>query len=367
MDETLRKFEEALSKAGVKAVDVAVNDRPPKRSTLTFAYQDWHHPTVKRLRTKYHLDKIVKPGRTEFEKMLLLRKWVHDTIKFGTPADVPLEAEAIIDCALKGGTFWCSHYAWVYMSCAIALGWQARKLGVDCFHTAKEDSTHHGVAEIWSNQFAKWFVVDAMYDIHYELDGIPLSAYELRSQILKNGCADVETRKGPGREKTAKGATKGPFDSPTCYFWFLVATRNDFFSMPERYGNYRSLLLKDSANKSHVWYQGSGSKGQSSPHSHYQGKFLDTENFNDVYPEIGTVELIFGEGKKPDELAVTTGHFTANFSHLLVEMNGKLEKVHGDKFTWRLRKGRNNLEVRTVNLAGVSGHLSTAEVTVKGR
>jgi hypothetical protein len=366
LSESLKKLKEVLVKAGVKATNVVVDDHPPKRSTLTFAYQDWHHPALKRLRAKFRLDKVVKPGKSEFEKMLLLRKWVHDTIPFGTPADVPLEAEAIIDCALKGGTFWCSHYAWVYMSCAIALGWQARKLGIDSFHTAKEDSTHHGVAEIWSNQFAKWFVVDPMYDIHYELDGMPLSAYEVRSQILKNGCTDVETRKGPGRRKTAKGATKGPFDSPMCYFWFLVATRNDFFSMPERYGNYRSLLLKDSANKSHVWYQGSGSKGQSSPHSHYQGKFLDTENINDVYPEIGMVEFIFKESKLPGEVAVSTGHFTPNFSHLLVEINGKAQKVIGDEFTWRLCKGRNNLVVRTVNLAGVQGYPSSARITVKG-
>lgn len=357
---------ELVAKMGVKASHVTVSDRPPRKSTLTFAYQDLHHPGVKRLRRMYRLDEVVKGGRDEFHKMLLLREWVHKAIRVGDPAHGEMDAEAILDTAQKGGTFWCTQFGWVFMSCAIALGWQARKLGIDCFHNANEDSTHHGVAEIWSNQYAKWCVMDAMYDLHYEKDGVPLCALELRNEFLKNTSADVETRSGTARDMTRKGSKPGAFDSPTCYFWFLITSRNDFFSIPEKYGNYRSLLYLDSANKGYVWYQGKGSAGQSYPHKGYLGMFLPTERLVDVYPDIGTVGLEFKEGTRPREVAVAANHFTPNFGHLLVEMNGTRRKVTGDAFAWRLRKGDNSLSVRTVNVAGIEGPKASAQVQVEG-
>jgi hypothetical protein len=355
-----------LTKMEMAASQVSVSDRPPRKSTLTFAYQDLHHPAVKRLRRKYSLDRVIENGQDEFHKMLLLREWAHKAIPGGNPTHGMMDAEAILDAARRGGTFWCTQYAWVFMSCAVALGWQARKMGVDCFHSASEDSTHHGVAEIWSNQYAKWCVMDPLYDIHYEKDGVPLCALELRNEFLKNACADVETRMGPARGLTAKGAKPGAFDSPSCYFWFLIASRNDFFSMPEKYGNYRSLLYLDSANKGHVWYQGKGTAGQSYPHKGYLGMFLPTERVEDVYPDIGTAGLEFKEGPRPREVTVVINHFTPNFSRLVVEMNRTRRKVAGDAFVWRLRKGENALSIRTVNLAGVEGPVSTARVVIEG-
>ena len=36
---------------------------------------------------------------------------------------------------------------------------------------------HHGINEIWSNKYNKWFLSDAKYNHHFEKDGIPLRCY----------------------------------------------------------------------------------------------------------------------------------------------------------------------------------------------
>jgi len=366
LNEAERNLTAVLAAAGVRAVDVQVRDRTPKRSAIPFCFQDWHHPGLARVRRKYQLEEAIGGGKSEFERMLLLRKRVHDAIPSGAPAHGVLDVEAILDAAAKGGKFYCTHYAWTYMSLAVALGWQARKLGVDSRHDFNEDSTHHGVAEIWSNDFAKWFVVDAMYDQHYEKDGVPLSALELRDEVIRNGCADVETRVGPERRLAAIGSKGRAFDSPECYFWFHVATRNDFFSLPERFGNYRQMLYMDGAGKSAVWYQGKGTEGKSYPHVSYRGMFQLTENAADLYPEIGTLGLAFdGKGKR-GAVTVTARHFTPNFKCLRVETNGRSRHYRGDSFTWRPAKGRNALVVRTVNLAGITGPPASVSLFVEG-
>lgn len=58
---------------------------------------------------------------------------------------------------------------------------------------------HHGINEIWLNSYHKWFLSDAKYDHHFEKNGVPLSALEIRDEYLKNGAADIKIAKGPDR------------------------------------------------------------------------------------------------------------------------------------------------------------------------
>ncbi|MBN1809598.1 MAG: transglutaminase domain-containing protein [Planctomycetes bacterium] len=350
---------------GLDVEAAEVDDRKLVKSTVPFCYQDYTHPRLEAVRRKYALDEIVAAGSDEFHRMLLLRRWVHETIPRGDPVHGVMDMEAILDSALDGGTFYCTHYAWVYMSCAVALGWQARKLGIDSFHGSDEDSTHHGVAEIWSNRYAKWVVMDAMYDINFEREGAPLSARELREQWIKDRSESVQTTAGPGREVTATGAPERAFDSPACYFWFHVCTRNDFYSMPEKYGNYRCLTLQDRHNKGLIWYQGKGSEGAAYPHSCYRGMFLATETPDDLSPSIGSIEFGFEPGDGPGNCAVHLRHFTPNFSHHRIEMNGKTCETAGDRVVWTPAPGENVLAARTVNLAGIEGPPSTVRLVVK--
>ena len=77
-------------------------------------------------------------------------------------------------------------------ACAAAVGLPTRRVHVDTDHTRAEPSTGHAIVEVWLNDPGQWAVFDAMYDCHYEKDGRPLSAVEIRDEHLRDGGAKVD-------------------------------------------------------------------------------------------------------------------------------------------------------------------------------
>src|SRR6185295_15697053 len=43
--------------------------------------ENWEHPRLKLLRTRENLEQVIAPGPTEFDKIVLLRKWAHSQWK----------------------------------------------------------------------------------------------------------------------------------------------------------------------------------------------------------------------------------------------------------------------------------------------
>lgn len=186
------------------------------------------------------------------------------------------------------GQFYCSHFALTYLQCATALGWYCRKLGVDFDHEQGIEERHHGVVDIWSNQFQKWFVVDAQHNLHFEKEGIPLNALEIRGEWLKDRAAQVNGITGNHSAAIAFNEASFGFDTPSNYFWFFILLRNNFFEDPDMY-NSKTLLWVDEYNKNKIWYKGGGTKGESKPHPMYDSQFIKTNDFNLCYPKMNTI------------------------------------------------------------------------------
>src|SRR5579859_98348 len=52
-----------------------------------FKFDSYDNPKLKELRERYHLDEVVAPGKTEFDRQVLLLDWVnHKFKKFGKPS-----------------------------------------------------------------------------------------------------------------------------------------------------------------------------------------------------------------------------------------------------------------------------------------
>ena len=345
--------------AGLTLVDAEIDNRPVVRSSVTFGYEDLANPRLGELRDRYKLRRVVAKGKSQFQQMLLLRNWVHHAIPRGQPAHFNLDALAILDSAAKGGTFYCTHYSFVMMQCALALGWQARKLGIDRDHTKAERSTHHGVTEVWSDQYDKWVVFDAMFDVHYEKARVPLNALELADEWVRNKGADVQIRKGPRRRKVAaSGKRTEGFSEPGCYYWFHVYTRNNYFAIPERQGGYRYLLYRDAQRRRKTWYQGNPQAGKVHRHIGYGGLFLATDKVEDVYWSINRCQVDLAPGPKPATLTVVLDTFTPGLKGLYASVDGGPWRRRGGRFTWALHKGGNSLAARAVNTLGVEGPVS---------
>ena len=50
----------------------------------------------------------------------------------------------------------------------------------------------HAVAEVWSNEYRKWVMMDPDINVHYERDGTPLNALEIREAWLDGVADEVE-------------------------------------------------------------------------------------------------------------------------------------------------------------------------------
>jgi len=170
-------------------------------NTVFQSYEDLSSPRFEHLRAKYKLDTIFHGETDEFRRILLLRHWIKSVIAindFGDPYPGEGFTEGILDAALKGQGFHCGHYMTVQNGIMNAFGYVTRTLGAGPGVKGGPDG-HHGINEVWLNQYNKWFLSDAKYDHHFEKNGIPLSALEIREEFLKNKCADIVKVKGPDR------------------------------------------------------------------------------------------------------------------------------------------------------------------------
>lgn len=249
----------------------------------SYIWEKFDHPKLLELKEKYKLDEIVSSGKTEFEKQILLMEWVAKALPGGTPKDYSgLSAFEILEDAKHGFKFWCTEYAFTFLQCATALGWYSRKLGIDYDHAQEQKDRHHGIADIWSNDFNKWYAVDVQHNLHYEKDGAPLNALEIRLEYLKNKAAEVKGIQGCERSIITYNPESEGFNTPSNYFWFFISQRNNFFEEPGLF-NTKTYLWVDRYNKNEAWYKFQEIK--SMPHQMYNGQFIQTDDFGICFPE----------------------------------------------------------------------------------
>ena len=183
---------------GELTADVSGNI-PMKGNTAFKSYEDLSSPKFISLREKYRIDTALRGEQDEFQRQLLLRNWIRSIIRISDfEAVYPGEdyPELILDEALRGQGYHCGHYMTVQNAVMNAYGYVTRCLGAGPGVKGGPDG-HHGVNEIWSNKFGKWYLSDAKYNHHFTKNGIPLSALEVREEFLRNRAADIVLVKGP--------------------------------------------------------------------------------------------------------------------------------------------------------------------------
>lgn len=264
-------------------------------SHLPFVASSYDDEGLAALRKTHSLEEMTAAATDEWNAQQLLKDWVHGKIPLGHPTSSARHALDILKESARGEKFYCTHYAITFAECATALGWQARKLGIDRLH-AKDGfgSTHHGMAEIWSNQFAKWVAIDAHYNVHHEKNGIPLSAWEVRAEWLKNRGADVDRMVGAGPKAEKKNPARTALrrfneDETSGYFWIYVDSR---VTTTDHRDSAKLFFLQDPANASLLWYQNHDQPTKRGRlHAAYlKDLFVPTWRLDDVYWTVGMVD-----------------------------------------------------------------------------
>lgn len=157
---------------------------PAPQAGIPFVYQKGSAEYLRKFRETYRLDEVVAGAPDEYEAMLRLGGWLGSQWDHGLdvlPNDSQVcDPVAVIERGRAGAKYWCEVAARTLVHASSALGWEARLI------TGSSDgyTWEHAVAEIWSNRFDKWFVIDADLNVVYEEGGVPLSAFELHSRGL---------------------------------------------------------------------------------------------------------------------------------------------------------------------------------------
>ncbi len=351
---------EAATKAGFQVREVRINIPRAAHSQVPFKSVDYDDKLLVTLKEQYPLQKVVSSARDEWTSQLLLKEWVHKAIPGGNPRVSARHSLEILKLAAQGESFYCTHYTITYVECALALGWQARKIGVDRKHGSEGmESTHHGVAEVWSNQFGKWVVIDAQSNLHFEKRGIPLSAWEIRSEWLKNHGADVDHMVGVPPKVIRKNPAiiwwnRSHEDETSAYFWLYVEDHAVSKGAEEP---TRLIFPQDSANAGLIWYQNDDSTHSAQKHMGYlKNLFLSTNRIEDAYWTVGLVEPVLTEVSH-QSIRLALGSYLPSRSGYAVSFDERdWQPVKDEKsLHWTLKNGKNSLRLRTVSQGDAKG------------
>jgi hypothetical protein len=329
------------------ATTYAVVDTPNPRARINEvfpAYENLRDPRCQQLRTRYRLDRVVDGEADDFRRILLLRQWIKQHIRINNAHPTPAREDAfsILDAALQGGGFHCAHFSLVQQGVYTAFGYVVRRLGAGPGLNEPGQWGHHGINEVWVDSLCKWVLVDAKYDSHFEKAGLPLSALEVRDELLADGAESVRLAVGPERRLQRK-----PPPGASTYRWISWETTPRFTDFPNQ-GSSGLVVYEDAFFRANTWYR------DGAPHWAYAADFflpVRHRGWIEWTPNVvaSRVELV---GNRAE---VMLRSCTPNFATY------ELRRERGD---WRACKDRLSLPLsksglavafRSVNLAGVPG------------
>ena len=323
-----------------------------------FKFDSPDNPKLKELREKYRLEEVVAPGKTEFDRQVLLLDWVHNQFKkFGRPSSKARGALEILQAIDEGHTFFCAHYADVMVSAAASLGWVDRTLALRRPDSMGKGSTEHSSTEIWSNQYRKWIMLDPTFAMYVEKDGVPLNAFQLRQEWFYRDGKDLVFVIGKERKRYRKsdmpvlrhrfegfGDLSLDASAVNVYAFIGYVPNTNLMDGGLDYG--KMFITQDKICDGTKWHK----------------RDVPKEPATQPYFPIGQAALtLVREGPN---LRVSVQTLTPNFKECLARTDGGRWNVVDTAFLWTLHDGKNRLEVKIVNQSGVEGPVSTAEARV---
>ena len=323
-------------------------------------FEDFANPRNARLRGEYRLDDVVRGETSEFRRMLKLRHWVHSRWPIDNDQNFSGDAFEILEKAKTGAGFHCSHAMRVQHAVMTAMGYVVRDLGVDSDHLVFGKSNHHGVNEVWSNDYAKWVLVDAKYDIHFERAGVPLSALELHEAARADQGKGIVKVAGPDRREVPMKGPEFPTSSVLGYWWISYNPGLKTFTGKS---DRRGVVVLDSPEfRGTRWFRSTG-RGLVEHWAYRTNAFVPVSdrrqiNWSVGVPDVKTKQAGLGE------VDVAFFSITPNLETYRMRLNnGSWQDVAGDRWHWKLKPGENALDVRTRNRFGVEGPVVTVVVT----
>lgn len=322
------------------------------RPSYTFAHQLADEPRLKILREQWRLDHVIQGGETEFEKILRLKRWIRHQWENGWDRGTlqfvpPWDAMVVLELAgQKLSLGMCTHYSSTFVQCCLAVGIPARVTIISC----------HCVAEVWSNDYKKWVMMDPGCDTddgrkgtrHFERNGIPMSALELHQAYANNNYDGVVEIDDP--EKFG-----GTLENNISLYRQFCATRRN---------NYLTSLLPEEPEHGAVSYTYGGHLWHRSATEPLPQFSRTSCRESDFHWTLNQTAIYLQQGQTHDTLEVLLDTVTPNFETYLVQSDDSEWIEKSEAFTWNLHIGKNTLRAKTRNAFGILGIESFVSVKI---
>lgn len=329
------------------------------RGSYPFAFQPYEEKRLNIMRERHQLDCVTKPGKTDFEKLVLLREWVRQQWEDGWKKSVnwggrlghidycpPWDGLLILELARRKLSLgMCTHYSTVFVHACAALGFPARTVII----------RGHCVTEVWSNQHKKWVMFDVGGDTddatkatyHLEKDGIPLSALEAHQAWLGK---DFESVKIVPEE----AATRFPSVKDRLFHFERLCTtlRNDELTSLEPGEPEHGIMCYH--YDGYLWW-----KDEKAPLPWFS---LQSNRIADFHWTLNQTEINLSLTEEKATLNVQLDTATPNFAKFLVRIDGGEWVEKPPSFPWVLQEGVNSLEAKSVNKFGWDGISSNVKI-----
>jgi hypothetical protein len=334
---------------------------PVKYPSVEWEWEKWDRPEFTRLRAQENLDELVKGCSTQLDAQMKLLDYASKRWRWTSPdAEYPeWDALSIVDRVNKrGGGGMCIQENLFLVGMCQSYGWQGRLIGVD----------GHEVGEIWNDDYGKWIYFDAFFPNHILCDpqtGEPLSFLEIHNRYMdyfypdrimnwetdyRVGAATFKDRKD--KPPVLRSSLTYHENERNAYTGFMesrvmrMVPRNNFYEKPFP----RPLAHGSSTwpwNGYVTWYD------EKTPPMVQYSRYTDRPR--DLWPDLNTVHINVTQGYGNEHLFLEFETYTPNFSHFEVNTDRAGWMKTEERWTWYLRPGRNEVEVRAVSKLGVGG------------
>jgi hypothetical protein len=326
-------------------------------SQIFFRFEDITSPPFEELKRRFAFAEAVKNVEDEFERILRLRQWIFNTLKVDPKKpNPPLDAISILAQGPSGGPFECTHAMLTQNAVMNSMGYVSRVLqpGPGGEENSYLAAGNHGVNEIWSNKHRKWFLSDAEFDGHFEKGGIPLSALEIRDELLKNEAKDVDLVVGPERKKVKPQL----LFSPHTYRFVAYEITGDRHTQ-SGWSSGAMAVLDDEYFKTHTWYRWATTPvdGKAPKHWALRQNFFVRVAHRDWIEWTPNVVSVRAEIQGGVARVRLRSH-TPNFARYETRRSGARWEKTLAEHELKLAGPRVEMEFRSVNVAGIAGPVS---------
>lgn len=317
------------------------------------------HPRLAALRRAEKLDEVVAPGKTQFQKTVLLRGWARRQWEPASSDFIypPWDAGEILRLARGGNRGFCAQYAVVFLQSAVSLGLHARYI----------DLPGHFLAAVWSDEHYKWVAMDPYNDVHYERGGAPLSGMEMHLAYLRG--------EGAGIEEVSSSGRRGPLKPEALRLWssYSILLRNNHLSEPVKAGvngaPARPLTVaggrgsyptagRDKLEIADIFMSYGNREEPPVPGRPF------TADRDDFRRDMNSTVLVWAESRKdPGTVkALLKAENSPDFGAFLVRTTGADWAPSPEKFALRLRPGLNEVSARVLTRRGWTGRPSSVRL-----